>query len=270
MKPTTDYHMHTPRCKHALGPMEGYVEQALALGLEEVGFSDHNPLPNGLGANVRMDDAELDAYVADVLRLRERYRGAITVRLGLEMDYVEGLEPYLAAQRARHPWDYVIGSVHYLDRECRTGAWSLHSTDGDGHALFARYYGRVRQMAATGFYDIVGHLDVAKRAGIVATEREAEAERQTLAAIARAGMAVEINTSGARHPELVESEFYPRVGLLREAIALGIPLMVNSDAHAPRDVGKAFEHAAALLRGLGCEALARYAGGVRSLHAWAA
>jgi len=258
--------MHTPRCKHALGPMEGYVEQALALGLEEVGFSDHNPLPNGLGANVRMADAELDDYVADVLRLRERYRGAIEVRLGLEMDYIAGLEPYLAAQRARHPWDYVIGSVHYLDPQCRTGAWSLMSTGGDAHALFARYYGRVREMVATGFYDIVGHLDVAKRAGVAATVQEAETERVTLEAIARAGMAVEINTSGARHPELAESEFYPRAGLLREALALGIPLVVNSDAHAPRDVGKAFESAEVLLRGLGCQSLARYAGGVRTLH----
>ena len=61
-----DYHMHTPRCKHADGPLEAYAEQALHLGLQEIGFSDHSPLPNGMGSNVRMDPGELGAYVADV------------------------------------------------------------------------------------------------------------------------------------------------------------------------------------------------------------
>lgn len=40
-----DYHMHTPLCKHAAGPMEAYVERGRELGLREIGFADHNPLP---------------------------------------------------------------------------------------------------------------------------------------------------------------------------------------------------------------------------------
>src|SRR6266571_3299183 len=50
-----DYHMHTPLCKHAQGPMEAYVERGIELGLREIGFSDHNPLPNRLSNNVRME-----------------------------------------------------------------------------------------------------------------------------------------------------------------------------------------------------------------------
>ncbi len=261
-----DYHTHTPRCKHAVGPMEGYVEKAIAIGLEEIGFSDHNPLPNGLGSNVRMDERELDAYVADVLKLRERYRGKIAVRLGLEMDYVEGLDDYLEKQRRAHPWDYVIGSVHYLDRACKQISWPRNFA-GDIHTIYERYYTLVRQLARTGFYDIVAHFDLPKRSAQDATEREAAAVTQTLKEVARVGMCIEINTSGHRHPELKRPESYPTWPIVAEALALGIPLTVNSDAHAPDHVGEQFPAVAAKLRELGCKNLARFAGGKRQMYA---
>src|SRR5436190_16654277 len=78
-----DYHMHTPLCQHASGPMEAYIEHGIELGLREIGFSDHNPLPNGLGANVRMTEAELEYYVQRVTDLQFMYRGRIDVKLGI-------------------------------------------------------------------------------------------------------------------------------------------------------------------------------------------
>lgn len=254
---TSDYHMHTPRCKHAAGPMEAYIERGIAVGLREIGFADHNPLPNGLGSNVRMEEVELDAYVADVLRLRDRYRGEIDVRLGLEVDFIEGIEPYCAEQVRRYPWDYIIGSVHYLDPACREMSWP-RNYQGDIHAVYARYYALIARMAETGWVDIVAHFDVPKRSGFPATEAEWGPATAALAALARAGVGVEVNTSGFRHPELVTREPYPAPDLLREAHRLGIPISVNSDAHAPRDVGHRFDEVADVLRGMGCGALATF------------
>src|SRR3989442_7893593 len=97
-----DYHMHTPLCKHASGPMEAYVERGVELGLCEIGFSDHNPLPRGLAANVRMREDELDYYVSRVLDLRFQYRGKIDVLLGLGIDYLDGFEEYLEQQVTMH------------------------------------------------------------------------------------------------------------------------------------------------------------------------
>ena len=94
--------------------MEAYIERAIELGLRTFGFSDHNPLPHGYGANVRMAEHELDGYVQRVLDLRDQYRGQIEILLGLEMDYVAGQEDYLARQTASYPFDYIIGAVHYL------------------------------------------------------------------------------------------------------------------------------------------------------------
>ncbi|MBI3316105.1 MAG: PHP domain-containing protein, partial [Candidatus Omnitrophica bacterium] len=44
MPPKVDYHMHTPLCGHAVGEPGEYVEQAIKVGLSEIGFSDHAPL----------------------------------------------------------------------------------------------------------------------------------------------------------------------------------------------------------------------------------
>jgi histidinol-phosphatase (PHP family) len=248
-----DYHMHTPLCKHAAGPMEAYVERGIELGLRQVGFSDHNPLPHGFGANVRMSEGELDYYASRVLDLRFQYLGKIEVMLGLELDYVEGLEDYLAKQIAQHPFDYIIGSVHYLDRDCRIGSWSRNFA-GSADEQYARYGTLVRQLVRSGLCDIIAHLDVVKRSGLAPTPAVSTALKE----IAQAGICLEINTSGYRHPELPEPQPYPALPFVKEAIALGIPLTVNSDAHAPDQVGLKFREMEDFLCKNGCRNLVSF------------
>ena len=252
-----DHHMHTPLCQHATGPMEDYIERGIERGLRAVGFSDHNPLPDGLGANVRMKESELDYYVQRVLDLRYQYRGKIDVLLGLELDYIPGLEPYLEKQIARYPWDYIIGSVHYMDPDCRVGSWSRHFTaDVDEH--YARYFQLMRQLAASGLCDILAHFDVVKRTGHAPTPRALEEAKRTLEAIAPTGLCIEINTSGYRHPELPEPQPYPSLPLALHAHQLGIPLLVNSDAHAPDQVAMKFAEMESWLKQNNCRRLVQF------------
>lgn len=252
-----DYHMHTPLCQHAAGPVEAYVERGIELGLREIGFSDHNPLPYGFAAHVRMRESELEYYVNRITELRFDCRGQIDVLLGLEVDFVEGLEGYLEKQIAAYPWDYIIGSVHYLDRECRIGAWGrIAPRDVDAH--YARYFELVRELAGSRLCDIIAHFDVAKRIGYPPTERSAAHVTQTLQEIARADLCIEINTSGYRHYELATPEPYPSLPIVEQALTLGIPLMVNSDAHAPEQVGMKFGEIEGFLRREGCTRLAKF------------
>src|SRR5579871_2081713 len=252
-----DYHMHTPLCKHAAGPMEAYVERGIEVGLREIGFSDHNPLPGGRSSNVRMDESQLEYYVERVTELQFRYRGRIDVKLGLEMDYLEGLEDYLSQQLARYPWDYVVGSIHFLDNECRQGSWPKNR-DGATHELYARYFELMRRMARSGLCDIVAHFDVPKRSGRPPDEGEADDITRTLQEIKQTGICMEINTSGYRHTELPEPQPYPSLPIVEQALGLGIPLTVNSDAHAPDQVGTKFDHVHTFLTRNGCRQLARF------------
>lgn len=261
----TDYHLHTPLCQHATGPLEAYVARALELGLREIGFSDHNPLPHSYGANVRMTESELAGYVQRVLNLQHQYRGQIEIRLGLEMDFVAGLEDYLAQQTARYPWDYVLGAVHYLDPQCQLGAWN-RECPYPVDEQYARYFASVRQLARAGLCDIIAHFDVVKRAGRPPSARGLAEIPVTLAEIARAGICMEINTSGYRHSELGEPQPYPTLPIAAEALRLGIPLVVNSDSHAPEQVGSKFTEVADFLRQHGCRQLAQFARRHRSFY----
>jgi histidinol-phosphatase (PHP family) len=252
-----DYHMHTPLCKHAAGPMEAYVERAIELGLREIGFSDHNPLPGGRSAEVRMEEAELDYYVERVQELQYRYRGKIEVLLGLELDYLEGLEWYFERQISRYPWDYIIGSVHYLDADCRQSSWP-RQYGGDVGALYARYFELVRKLVRSGLCDIIAHLDLPKRTGRAPGEREAAEITRTLELIAQCGLCLEVNTSGYRHAELPVPEPYPGLPVVEQAWRMGIALVVNSDAHAPEQVGLRFDEISGFLWRAGCRQLARF------------
>ena len=108
-----DYHMHTPLCRHAAGEPVEYAHQAVAIGLTEIGFSDHSPMRQDDFDNWRMNQDQLDEYVAKV-RLAQRDFPQLVIRLALEVDYLPGQEDWIRELAARHPWDYFIGSVHYV------------------------------------------------------------------------------------------------------------------------------------------------------------
>ena len=108
-----DYHMHTPLCRHATGEPSEYAAQALAAGLTEIGFSDHSPMRRDDFDNWRMRLDQLGEYVEKVRRAQQDYP-ALQIKLALEVDYLPGHEEWIRDLAARHPWDYFIGSVHYV------------------------------------------------------------------------------------------------------------------------------------------------------------
>ena len=94
-------HMHTPLCKHAVGYPEAYAAVAEQRGLKGIIVTCHNPTNDGWSPDVRMSMAEFDDYVAMVEQAREMWAGRVDVRLGLESDYVPGVEAWLAANGYR-------------------------------------------------------------------------------------------------------------------------------------------------------------------------
>ena len=109
-----DYHIHTKLCGHATGEMEQYVERAIEIGLSEIGFSDHLPFVDSERTGFAMSLSQLPLYVQKVDELREKYP-TITIRLGIEVDYFPHLEKEIEELLAQYPFDYVYGSVHFLD-----------------------------------------------------------------------------------------------------------------------------------------------------------
>ncbi|OMF10573.1 histidinol-phosphatase [Paenibacillus amylolyticus] len=265
-----DYHTHHERCGHAVGKLEEYVQRGVEIGLSQIGLSDHMPLlhvdPAQYYPEMAMPMDELPRYVEECFSLKERYRGQIDVRVGLEGDYIEGWETEIRAIIERYPWDYVIGSVHFLGEWDITDFRQTHHWEGkDVLEVYRQYYDAVGKAAATGMYDIMGHTDVIKRFGFVPsaeqTEERITLENAALQAIAKTGCAMELNASGLSKPC---AEMFPSRRMLTEAIRLGIPLTMGSDAHDPMKLGDYLPEAEALLRELGCTEVAVFEGRHRS------
>src|SRR5215472_5173039 len=108
-----DYHTHTPLCRHASGEPIELAAPAVRSGLQEIGFSDHNPMPDDNFDDWRMKASELELYVSKVEEARRKYP-ELTIRLALEVDYLPGYESWIKDLAGRYQWDYFIGSVHYV------------------------------------------------------------------------------------------------------------------------------------------------------------
>src|SRR3954453_1878925 len=118
-----DYHMHTPLCRHAVGEPTELAAHAVRLGFSEIGFSDHNPMPEDGFDDWRMVSSQLDEYVAKVEKAR-RDHPKLVIKLGLEVDYIPGYENWVRKLAARHSWDYFIGAVHYVSE-----SWALDNPE---------------------------------------------------------------------------------------------------------------------------------------------
>ncbi|MFC4454620.1 histidinol-phosphatase HisJ [Deinococcus sonorensis] len=234
-----DSHLHTPLCGHASGHPREYAQAALDAGLSGICFTDHIPMPRWYDAPWRMRRDQLDEYIQTVQEVQREFAGRLDVRLGLEADFHPGTEGYVAEVLEAHPWDYVIGSVHYL------GAWGFDNPEfvdeyerRDLGTLYRHYYALIEGAARSGLFDAIGHLDLPKKFGH--RDPQGAAALRALDTIALQGLSLDYNTAGLRKPV---AEAYPAPDLLQAAAARQIPFVLGSDAHRPGEVGSAFVQA---------------------------
>lgn len=238
-------HCHTPLCKHATGTPSEYAARAEARGLKGLIVTCHGPLPDGLGIEHRMAPEEFDRYVDLVAAAREEYAGRVDVRLGLESDFLPGYERWAEALHARVPLHHVLGSVHM-----QVTHYKARYFTGDAFAYQQTYFQHLAESAETGLFDTLAHPDLVKNEDPRAwdLDRILPDIQRALDRIARAGVAMELNTSGL-NKALPEMNPGPRVlALIRER---GIPVVIGADAHRPARVADRYEQALGNLRAAG-------------------
>jgi histidinol-phosphatase (PHP family) len=252
-----DYHMHTPLCRHATGEPSEYAAHAVRLGLTEIGFSDHSPMLEDDFDDWRMRNDQLDEYVEKV-RKAQRDFPHLTIRLALEVDYLPDRMEWIRALAARHPWDYFIGSVHYvsggwdIDSPFKLDLWKRCNVD----EVWAEYFGRLTQAAASGLFEIIGHADLPKKFGHRPTRDITPLVKRFLDAAKATDTAIELNTAGLRKDC---REIYPSRQILQLAQSKGVAITFGSDAHAPGEVGADFKPAIELAKAVGFRSSRQFA-----------
>jgi histidinol-phosphatase (PHP family) len=257
----SDYHVHTPLCLHASGwPME-MAAQASALGLAELGFADHNPMPAPFD-DWRMRREELPRYLDDVQAARAAHP-KLPIRLGLEVDFLDDCESWWDELRSLAPWDFWIGSVHYLPGglEVDNPKYLSRYQKEDPEIIWTAYWKRYEQCIRSGRFEFVGHPDLPKKFGYLPKGDLRRFYEPSIQALVDTGLAYEVNTAGLRKDC---KEIYPARSFVELACAAGVPVLINSDAHAVAELGAGFQEAVALLRESGYKEVVRFEGGRRS------
>lgn len=249
MKSIADYHMHTPLCGHAIGKPSEYVRHGIKSGLKEMGFSDHAPLVSHRDPKITMDFEQLPTYLEMIKDVQKQFSSEITIKIALEADFIPGFENKTLAIINDYPYDYIIGSVHFIrtwgfDDPAQLTGWISKNVN----EVYHDYYELLRKSAKSGLFDIIGHCDLVKKFGHRATESMYDEVKATAKVFKETGVAIEINTAGLRK---TVKEMYPALDCLKIYCEAGIPLTFGSDAHAPEEVAKDFDKALALAQAAG-------------------
>jgi histidinol-phosphatase (PHP family) len=248
-----DYHMHLrapnageERIDHTVEAVERYAERALERGIDEIGITEHVyyfvETRSFWLLSYQLERARnsLDDYCGAILEAKRR---GLPVKLGLEVDWVPDHAGELAAVLEPYPWDYLLGSVHWIDGlavDQQPGLWATLGVEG----VWARYAEELEGAARSGHFDALAHPDLVKIFG-----NRVEWDWQPLID-SLDGVALEISTAGLHKPI---GELYPDAGLLDLARRAGTSITLASDAHLADDVGRDLDRAVALARDAGYE-----------------
>jgi histidinol-phosphatase (PHP family) len=241
-----DYHIHTRFSPDATGEMSEYVEQASKKNIDEIGFSEHTILHYDTDYPC-LSPHTMHNYVQEFLMVKRN--SEIPIKLGVEVDFFAADVEKTADFLKEYPFDYVIGSVHYL------GKWSVDSSRQVNEyskrnilQVYEEYFAAVRRLCQSKLFDVLGHADLIKIFGFKPKTNYDNVLDDTAKALSRNDMCVEINTSGLIRPC---REMYPSLPFLALLKKHNVPITFGSDAHRPSDVGRRFEEAIALVKEAG-------------------
>ena len=222
MRLFSDYHTHPQG--HRVQPyssalLQPWADSAREKGLRDIAFTDHDRYHEGI------DFDELD-------RFREE-NPDLAVRAGIELDNdpVTGAAGRAWVERHWDRLDFVLGSVHYLEsaRMFDSAGEEGQFAGRDIDAIYADYFRRVREVAASGLIDCLSHLDLIKIHGFRSQAPDVSLAEETLQFIKDRNLAIELSTAGWRK---TVGEQYPTRALIIRAKEIGIPFTVASDAHS--------------------------------------
>ncbi len=262
----TDYHTHlrsddlSSEAKSYFNEstVDLYLEAARANGIEDIGFSEHvyrfrqslDVWDHPFWRENAIDD--LDGYCEFLLGMKASGK---PVKLGLEVDWISGKRDELASIIDGYPWDYVLGSVHFLGEHAVDYKHPDYDiwAERDAEEVWSLYFGALGEAAASGLFDILSHPDLVKIWGRLPDGDLRRFYEPALEKIAGADIAVEVSTAGLRKPV---GEIYPSMSLLKMFVEAGKPIVLSSDAHRPEDIGFRYDLAVDYLREAGVDDIA--------------
>jgi histidinol-phosphatase (PHP family) len=250
-----DYHIHSTFSPDSLVTPEEICRRAIELGIPEIGLSEHWDV-SPYEQDVRYLKAK--PWYAELERLRGLFAGQLVIRAGIEIS-----EPHLYPEDtawilSQVPFDYVLGSVHYVGEQLMYDESYFRQHPAD--EVYEAYFAELGQMAEKSNIDIIAHFDIPARTakpifGYDPTRYETTIRAVLGTAIER-GLALDINVAGLRKPahnlmpDPIILRWYHQMG--------GKRLTFGSDTHSLDHLGINFEIAMQALQEAGLEFVTQF------------
>jgi histidinol-phosphatase (PHP family) len=250
-----DYHIHTTFSPDSPAGPEELCRRAIQLGIPEIGFSEHWDV-SPYEKDIRY--LKPGPWYAEIERLRSLFANQLTLRAGIELS-----EPHLYPEDttrilAQAPFDYVLGSVHYVGENLMFSEAYFRSHTAD--EVYSSYFIELEKMVRVADLDIIAHFDIPARTAKPIFGYEPARYEKSIRAILQVaierGLALDVNVAGLRKPSQVISPdplilgWYSKMG--GERVTLG------SDAHALDQLGLHLDKAVEAIRAAGLTHLTRY------------
>jgi histidinol-phosphatase (PHP family) len=250
-----DYHIHTRFSEDGDDTLEAMCRRAIDIGIPEIGFSEHWDV-GPYEKKPRYFKPE--PWYAEIEHLRGLFTGRLVILAGIEI-----AEPHLYQQETtevlqKAPFDYVIGSVHYVGRNFmfNSAYFQSHTVD----EIYNGYFDELDQMVSNGDLDIVAHFDIPARTGIpifgYEPVRYEDKIRSVLTTCIKRGLALDVNVSGLRKPsrnimpDPIILKWYAEMG--------GQRVTLGSDAHRLPETGLHLEKGLKAIQAAGIDHITQF------------
>jgi histidinol-phosphatase (PHP family) len=230
-----DYHTHTNFSCDCRFSMREMCASARAQNLPELGITEHYDLHP---LEACRNWFRLDEWAAELARCRRFYAGRLTLRAGIELGEPHIFQKERQAMLARYPFDYCLGSLHYVgDHNLFDDNFYQSRTPAEAFRLF---FEELERMTASGGFDILSHFDLPARRALPVYGRYDPREhedciRPVLKNCVERGIALDINTALLR--KLPNGVLTPGVEILRWYKEMGGErITLGSDSHQPENI----------------------------------
>lgn len=231
-----DYHMHTCFSGDSEADPREHVKQAIALGLDEICFTDHRDFEYPID----VFELDVDTYYQTIMALKEEFKDQIIIKWGIEIGLDMNHQDKINELTNQYPFDFVIGSIHVINHtEFYYGEFFTGLSKEEAHRYF--FEETLRCVQNFDCFNVLGHLDYIMRYGpyedrMVEHTKYQDIIDEIFKALIAKGKGIEINTSGYA---LNGNCGFPNFDQVKRYYDLGGRIItIGTDSHTSDRVGQ--------------------------------
>lgn len=252
-------HVHTRYADGKDAPEE-MVKEAIKRGFDSIGFSEHSYMDFS-DYPYQMKPEDTPKYKAEITALKEKYKGQIEIFCGIEQEFF--------STDSYEGFDYLIGSVHYLDCGGKilgfdrglseTEEYIKNNFGGDGFAFAKQYFNTVCRLTEKGPFQIIGHFDLLTKNNEKGKFLDTESREylnlgyEAISALKGKIPFFEVNTGAISRG--YRTAPYPQFEFIKEIKNQGFGALITSDCHDKNYIDCFYPEAKEMLTAAGFETI---------------